>query len=155
MTDETPTVVGGRVPPGKKRCPNCAALLGVRTLACACGHAFTPKPKPEGGAARTPRAKGEAGEGDLLARARHTRDAVADFCERYSDLAEVTARLAVVQELRGKLTLDEHREIEHLAAATGGLDLLALVVREIMRARAQSAPETPAHETGAGKFTPF
>ena len=144
MTDENPTQPGIRVPPGKKRCPNCAALLGVRTLACACGHAFTPKPKPAGKAERASRAKGAAAEEELLARARNTRDAVADFCARYADLAEVAARLAAVQDLRGKLTADEHREIEHLAAATGGLDLLALVAREIMHARAQGGAEPAA-----------
>jgi hypothetical protein len=33
------------MPRGKKTCPSCDSLLGVRTSVCDCGHIFTAKPK--------------------------------------------------------------------------------------------------------------
>lgn len=146
---ETPNVPETvRVPPGKKRCPRCNALNGVRTLRCVCGHAFEVKRKP--GGERKSRSAGKAadgGEGDPLASARDLRDAVAGFCGRYAGLADVAGRIEAVQSLRGRLTLDEHREIENLAAATGGIDLLLLVAREIMANRAGNGPS----DDGTGK----
>lgn len=125
----------GRTPPGRKRCPNCAALLGVRTSRCGCGYAFPVKEKPaaarkaERGAAVAP-ASGRAPD-DPLARALSVCDEIAAFCGRIGPFAAIASRIEAVDRLAGQLTPEEHAEIVRLAARAGGFGPLLLVAREI------------------------
>jgi hypothetical protein len=50
-------MVEGKVPRGKKKCPKCSKIVGVRLRNCSCGHNFPPpkkstKKKTDGGTSR-------------------------------------------------------------------------------------------------------
>lgn len=133
MTEENLGIVRAaeeeKTPPGKKKCPLCGLLNGVRTLKCGCGHEFQIKRKAEA-VPGTPGGEGASRRFVTPGGVEATLTAVADFCGRYENFALLADRVAAVQSLRGRLTAGEHAEIERLAEATGGLDVLVLIARE-------------------------
>src|SRR5262252_4049836 len=113
---------------GKKACPKCGAVVGVRTQVCECGHEFQFKGQ----------AKAPAGKPNKKQPAKRTpvQAQVASFYKA-SDIANTLALVGEVRDLAGILGGPEATQavldrINALSAKVGGVDALKGILATVV-----------------------